>query len=256
MEKQISFTCVGQKLYGMLHLPEGKGPFPALSFFHGFTGQRFEPHQLFVKTARALAKKGIAALRFDFRGSGESEGDFLDMTMSGEVADALESLKFLRNQAEVDSNRLGVLGLSMGGFAASCVAAQDPGVKALILWAAGAQAAKMFPRYVHLTDQNKKKWMEAGSWDFGGNLLGKDFLEDLSAMEEPLEKLDSFNGKALVIHGDGDAAVPVSEAEVYRKKLGTKAEVHILPGADHTFNRRDWEEKVIQLTVDWAKKNL
>ena len=240
----------------MLHLPQGTGPFPVLSFLHGFTGQRFEPHRLFVKTSRSLAQENIASLRFDFRGSGESHGDFRDVTMSGEVEDALQSLTFLREQPEIDSKRIGVLGLSMGGFAASCVAGQDHQVKALILWAAGAQAAKMFPRYVHLNDQNKKKWLEAGEWDFGGSVLGKGFVEDLMKMEEPLAKLDHFQGKALVIHGDGDAAVPVSEAEVYRERLGKKAEVHIIPGADHTFNRKDWEEKVIRLTVDWAKKNL
>src|ERR1035441_774266 len=115
MEKQISFSVRGQKLYGMLHLPKGKGPAPALSMFHGFTGNRFEPHQLFVKTARRLAKDGIAVLRFDFRGSGESEGDFKDITVPGEIEDGRESLNFLSAQPEVDPNRLGILGLSMGG---------------------------------------------------------------------------------------------------------------------------------------------
>ena len=86
MEKQISFTVQGQKIYGMLHLPEGRGPFPALSMFHGFTGQRDEPHRMFVKAARLISKAGIAVLRFDFRCSGESEGDFRKMTISGERA--------------------------------------------------------------------------------------------------------------------------------------------------------------------------
>ena len=133
MEKQIHFTVEGQRLYGMLHLPEGKGPFPALSMYHGFTGQRIEPHRLFVKTARKLAIEGFVVLRFDFRGSGESQGDFRDMTISDEIRDALASLDFLTSQPEVNPNRLGVLGLSMGGFVASHVASQSSRVKALVL---------------------------------------------------------------------------------------------------------------------------
>lgn len=256
MEKQISFTVRGQKLYGMLHLPEGKGPFPALSLFHGFTGQRMEPHQLFVKTARALARTGIAALRFDFRGSGESEGDFKDVTVSGEIEDGRESLRFLGAQREVDPNRLGVLGLSMGGFVASSLAVEDPRVKAMVLWAAGAQAYRMFPRYVHLTGPNREQWVRQGRWDFGGNVLGSGFLEDLEKRESPLSRLSAFAGKALVLHGDADASVPVSEAEAYRKALGRKAKVHILKNADHTFNRTGWEKTVIDTTLAWVRKNL
>ena len=73
-EELIHFTNEDLRLYGMLHRPEGAGPHPAVMILHGFTGQRIEPHRLFVKLARQLVAAGIAALRFDFRGSGESEG--------------------------------------------------------------------------------------------------------------------------------------------------------------------------------------
>ncbi len=255
MEKQISFIVKGLKLYGMLHLPSGKGPFPALTMLHGFTGQRVEPHRLFVKIARKLAPQGIAVLRFDFRGSGESEGDFKDMTVSGEIEDALASLDFLASQPEVDKNRMGVLGLSMGGFVASCVAAKDPRVKFLVLWAAGARPFQMFPRYVHLSDKNVKEWMETGERDFGGIVLGSAFLKDLKAFKNPVPRLSKFKGKSIVIHGSADTSVPVSEAAIYQKTLGRKAQVHILEGADHTFNRAGWEKTVIDLTRSWLAKN-
>jgi len=70
MERLIAFRNQGQRLYGMLHRPEGVAIAPAVVLCHGFTGQRIESHRLFVKMARDLAAHGIAALRFDFRGSG------------------------------------------------------------------------------------------------------------------------------------------------------------------------------------------
>jgi uncharacterized protein len=256
IEEQIQFTVEGQRLYGMLHLPDGRGPFPALCFFHGFTGQRIEPHRLFVKTARKLAAEGFVVLRFDFRGSGESEGDFRDMTISGEIKDALASLDFLASQPQVDSSRMGVLGLSLGGFVASHVASQNRLVKTLVLWAAGARPPRFFPNYVHLAEKNREQWRKKGEWDFGGMVLGAGFLKDLKKVENLLPKLARFKGKALVIHGELDATVPVSEAEAYRKALGRRAVLHILKGADHTFNRKSWEEEVIDRTAKWLKQKL
>src|SRR2546426_5960176 len=63
----------------MIHRPErarARRGGPGVVLFHGFTGDRMESHWLFVKCSRALALAGIASLRFDFYGSGESEGEF------------------------------------------------------------------------------------------------------------------------------------------------------------------------------------
>jgi dipeptidyl aminopeptidase/acylaminoacyl peptidase len=256
MEKQIAFTVEGQKLYGMLHIPEGVPRFPAIAMLHGFSGQRIEPHRLFVKTARRLSQEGIAVLRFDFRGSGESEGDFYDMTLSGEIKDALAALDFLRAQPEVDIQRLGVIGLSMGGYVATCVTTLNPKIKALVLWAASAKGLKMFPHYVHLSAKNRKDWLQKGERDFGGMVLGSGFLKDGKNLPNPLPGLSRFSGKALVIHGEADASVPVTEAQVYRDLLKKKAVVHILKGADHTFNRNEWEKTVIDITAVWLRDNL
>ena len=240
----------------MLHLPEGPPPFPALALFHGFGGTRVEPHRLFVKTSRRLATEGVASLRIDFRGSGESEGDFKSMTLGGEIKDAQAAMDFLRSQPEVDPARLGVLGLSMGGYVAASVAAQDPNLKALVLWAASARGASYFPHYVHLTGKNRKEWEAAGERDFGGNILSSHFLTDGLSLPDPLSALGAFPGKAFILHGDADASVPVEEAHIFKKTFGEKAQLHILKGADHTFNKASWETEAIETTLFWAKSNL
>jgi hypothetical protein len=256
MEKQISLTVAGLRLYGMLHLPEGKPPFPALALFHGFGGTRIEPHRLFVKASRWLAREGVASLRLDFRGSGESEGEFQSMTLSGEIQDAQAALAYLRSQPEVNPDRLGVLGLSMGGYVAASVAAQDPALRALVLWAASARGAGYFPHYVHLNGKGRKEWEATGLMDFGGNVLSSAFLQDGLALPDPLPALRSFPGKALVIHGEADASVPAEEAQFFKKSLGDKAAVYVLKGADHTFNKASWEKEVLETTINWVKINL
>ena len=233
-------------MIGILHLPQGKGPFPGVAIYHGFTGTKVEPHRIFVKMARALTAAGIAAVRFDFRGSGDSEGDFADMTVSGEIADAIRVLDFLEGQGVVDGDRLGVLGLSMGGAVAASVAGQDRRVKSLALWAAVAQFS-LFESEQDLLEQARTH----GSADLGGNVLKYAFYED-ARQQEPLKWVSRFNGAALIVHGDGDPTVPVAHADLYYDAIKGKKEKFIVPGADHTFNSRDWEAAVIEKTAAWS----
>src|ERR1700758_409075 len=139
VESFIEFrNRTGKRLRGMIHRPEearSRRGTPAVIFLHGFTGDRMESHWIFVKCARALAKAGIASLRFDFYGSGESEGEFCEVTLQGEISDAQAAGGVFRQQKGIDARRLGLCGLSLGGAVAACVAARLR-VQALVLWAA------------------------------------------------------------------------------------------------------------------------
>ena len=95
------------------------------------------------------------------------------MTVSGEIADAVRVLDFLQDLSEVDGQRLGVLGLSMGGAVAASVAGLDKRVKCLALWAAVAKF-DIFERQEELLGQAR----EQGYADVGGNLLKYSFYED------------------------------------------------------------------------------
>lgn len=250
MEKPVILQSQGQQMVGMLHLPEGEGPFPAVAIYHGFTGTKAESHRIFVKMARALVAKGIVAARFDFRGSGDSEGDFADMTVSGEIADGIRVLDFLEEQPQVDAASLGVLGLSMGGAVAASVAGQDKRVKSLALWAAVAKF-DLFESEPELLDQAKK----VGYADLNGNVLNYSFYED-ARTQDPLKWVSKFQGSALIIHGDADPTVPVAHADLYYQAITGKKETLIVSEADHTFNRQDWEKSVIDRTATWFHKEL
>lgn len=126
MEQFAQFSVDGQRLYGMLHTPDAEAPaqgWPSVVMVHGFTGNRTDHHRLLTLLSRALASRGIASLRFDCRGSGDSHGDFSEMTVSREVEDVQAAASYIRQQPQIDPERVMLLGYSMGGMVATLAAA-------------------------------------------------------------------------------------------------------------------------------------
>lgn len=257
MQEPVGFKVSGQSLCGMLHLPDGvEAPVPAVVLCHGFTGHKIEAHCLFVKMARALSVVGIGALRFDFRGSGESDGEFREMTVSREIEDASAAVDFLVADGRVDSERLGVLGLSLGGCVAACLAGADTRVRSVALWSAVArpEAVCSEPPRAHWADRVRRH----GHMDIGGNVLGAGFVEDLPRHDPP-SALSRSRAPVLIVHGQADTSVPVSDAGLYAEALaGRPAAVEklIVADADHTFSTVKWEQVVMGRTVEWFERTL
>ena len=243
----------GKLLRGMFHQPAGvRSGQPAVVFFHGFTGDRMESHWIFVKCARALAREGIASLRFDFYGSGESEGTFYEATLQSEIADARAAVRFMQQRKGVDAARLGLCGLSLGGCVAACVAPAAK-ARALVLWSAVAHPAIL---------QNLSKKLGNGSpnhpgaFQYNAREISARFLQD-AAKVDPLSSIRRFARPTLIVHPGRDETVPRSHAEDFLQ--ASKAEVKelvIIPGADHTYTSIAWESEVIRRTVEWFREYL
>jgi uncharacterized protein len=256
MEKLVQFrNSAGRWLRGMCHFPAGassKRPAPGVVFFHGFTGDRMESHWIFIKCARELAAQGMASLRFDFFGSGESEGEFCEATLQSELADARVAVEFFRKQAGIDGKRLGLCGLSLGGAVAVCTA-RVARARALVLWSAVA-----YPSILRALASERARKISGG----GGNVeydareVSAAFLEQAKQVE-PLEFAVRFKGPTLVIHGGGDESVPVSHGEeFYAQSAGRPKELVVVAGADHTFTSLAWEREVIERTLGWFQTHL
>jgi dienelactone hydrolase len=143
-EKTVEFRVDGQKVVGTLALPDGVATPPVVLLLHGFTGSRDEleipaaKEGIFRRAARMWAAQGLASLRIDFRGNGDSEGAFADMTLDGQVKDALAALDLLAADNEVDRDRIALVGWSMGGAVGAIVAGRTPHkLTSVSLWAPG-----------------------------------------------------------------------------------------------------------------------
>ncbi|MET9244166.1 alpha/beta fold hydrolase [Nonomuraea sp. NPDC003709] len=132
----VTFESGGHRLLGVLHLPAGPGPHPIVVLLHGFPGNERN-----FDLAQALRRAGYAALVFHYRGSWGVGGTYSWRHVLEDAARVVESVRL---DARLDPARLGVVGHSMGGFAALMTAAADPAVRAVASVAAfdvGAGAA-------------------------------------------------------------------------------------------------------------------
>lgn len=260
-EQFLFFLNEGERLAGMLHLPD-KLPAPAIILCHGFTGNRVESHRLFVHAARTLCKEGFIAFRFDFRGSGESEGLFQSTTISREISDLKAALNTLSQRREVISDRIGVIGLSLGGAVALLTASRDERIKAICLWSTPADL-KDLSTHIAVQDilgirkRSIKELMEMEYLDLpSGDRIGREFILD-ALKHDILAAVKKISPRPLlIIHGTKDELVPKSHAEMLFERAGNPKRIIFIEGADHTFNRWDWQWDVIGQTVKWFRKTL
>ena len=99
-----------------LNIPASPTPVPAVLMLHGFGSSRDEVGHLYTRAAEALAARGIASLRIDFRGFGKSDGDTGATTINAQLDDARAGLAYLSKVKGIDSSRVGILGFSLGGI--------------------------------------------------------------------------------------------------------------------------------------------
>lgn len=245
--EHIRFENEGINLYATLHRPDGPGPHPAVVMCHGFTGHRQECNNLFAKCGRRLAEAGIAAFRFDCRFSGESDGDFRDMTITGEVLDAIKAIDVLRAQPGMDTSRLGLLGFSMGGTVAPLTAGSRKDIKTMVLWAPVSDPTAQFGRFL-------PDFGDAPTLDIGGYVLGRGFMDDL-ANHAPVDAACDWGGPIRIIRGTEDLAVTEEHARAYLNGPGRREFVAV-EGADHGWLGFERQARLFDQTVGWFRETL
>lgn len=255
MQRAIEMESNGLTLRGMLHMPDNvSGKVPVVLIFHGFTGNRMEPHFIFVKLSRMLEKKGIASVRFDFGCSGESDGDFINMTLSGEISDACNILDYAGKIEGIDPVRIGAVGLSMGGAVASALAGKrSDQIKALCLWAPAGNMGELMMSGQPAGSINEVR--KAGYADQNGFKVGIGFLDDVLKLDI-FDIAKHYDKSVMIFHGDKDNAVPMAISERYLKYYGGRAELKVIKNADHTFNNAMWEKEVLESTVEYISREL
>ncbi len=141
-EEEVAFDGVsdGVHLAGTLTLPEGEGPFASVILISG-SGQQDRNetifnHQPFLVLADALTRRGIAVLRVDDRGVGGSKGEVAKATTRDFADDVRAEIKYLKSRAEIDPQRIGLMGHSEGGLIAPLVAEDSKDVAFLVMLAA------------------------------------------------------------------------------------------------------------------------
>ena len=122
--ENVTFTSGDLSITGLLVMPKGKSPHPAIVILHGSgRASGTHDHPAYRVHANAFVRKGLAVLVYDKRGTGSSEGDFSSAGYDDFVQDALAAVRFLRSREDIDPLRVGLLGSSEGGWLTPEVAA-------------------------------------------------------------------------------------------------------------------------------------
>ncbi|MDV6332397.1 alpha/beta hydrolase [Asticcacaulis sp. 201] len=138
-EVTFDSRAAGVKLAGTFSVPNGKGPFPAVVLIAGSGPHTRDEdvfnHKIFVVLTDALNRAGIAVLRYDKRGIGQSSGNYKTATTTDFTTDATAAVEWLKSRPEVNKSRIGLIGHSEGGLIAPTVAVADPSVAFVVLMA-------------------------------------------------------------------------------------------------------------------------
>ncbi|MBR2205171.1 MAG: alpha/beta fold hydrolase [Prevotella sp.] len=227
---------------------------PMVIFCHGFSGTKDGP--LFELVADTLQAHGIASIRFDFNGHGESEGEFKDMTVPNEIEDAKKVVEYVRDLKYVSTIAIG--GHSQGGVVAAMTAGQlseelgEPAFKAVALMAPAAVLRDDAIRGSTMGKQydpfDPGEYVEL----WGGLKLGGEYIR--TSFSLPIyETAAKYQGPALIIHGNGDRVVPYTYGERFHQ-IWPKSELVIQEYFDHGFSQNIY--RTTDIVSDYLIKQL
>ena len=202
----------------------------------------YEP---FTQIAERATEEGVAVLRLDDRGVGESGGAFAGTTTSRAASDVLAAVQWLRRRAEIDSTRVGIVGHSEGGLIALVAAASDTGIRSLVLLATaartGREVSRWQRRFVALRDSSlyppgsHEQLLRDAELAAEHQAQIDPWLHEWFSLD-PLTFASRIRGRVLVIHGESDRQVPVEQASELASVLGhsdVSVVVKRFPRVDH-----------------------
>jgi dipeptidyl aminopeptidase/acylaminoacyl peptidase len=249
-EKPVIFkNSEGKRLWGVLSLPGKEKKAPAVIIAHGFNGSK--SNRKFVAIGRKFAQYGIATLRFDFSGCGDSEGNFENMKISQEVDDLKAAYKFLTKQPTIDKKRIGLLGHSLGTLIVSLFQIKTSLAKTLVLIALALDQKSLMK--IWYSPKEIKKWQKQGYFDTPKYRIGAQYLNEA---KDYTPVANNINIPTLIIHGDKDKDVPLRFSRRLFRFFRGKRKMIIIKKADHDFESYQVLKELINYSLKWLKKTL
>lgn len=247
---------------GILALPKAggmAGSYPAVLMLHGFASQKDEVGEMYLREARALAREGIASLRIDFAGTGDSEQPYRENTWDGMVDDAVTAYDWLAGHPRILGDRIGVLGFSMGSKVGLGLLAERPSVAAFASWS-GALSDGIPDGFIDLYPEAQANGFVVLDLGFAVVELSLAWFDTMIA-SSPRTDAAGYTGPVLAVAGSEDTSVDPSVSQAFIATLSSPDEtLRILAGADHIYNvltpDQALAEAAIAITSDWFADRL
>jgi hypothetical protein len=235
MQTPIHFTSDGLRLNGTLHLPEIKNP-PVIVGSHGFFSTGDSPKQLDL--AKHCTANGMGFFRFDHRGCGKSEGDFVEVTtFDGRCRDLNAAIDLILTHPET-GDHIALFGSSFGGAVALATAAERE-VYAVVTAAAPVCLDTIRPP-------------DISSQEEASRLHGLDRDRLIFDVTGSLYRVRNL----MIFHGDQDTVVPFSNALAIYEKAGVPKTLIRHENGDHPMSKPAHQRDFIKRSVDWYREGF
>ncbi|WP_420317026.1 alpha/beta fold hydrolase [Ekhidna sp.] len=249
--KKVTFkNSQGEELSGRIDFPLIGKPKAFVLFAHCFTCSKNLKSVDHI--SHAFTQEGMAILRFDFTGLGQSKGEFADTNFSSNLSDLKDAYDYLEQQYEAPQI---MVGHSLGGAAVLHVSGMLENVKAV-----ATIGAPSTPEHVtHLLDNGRKDLEEKGeaSVNIGGRTfkMKKQFLDDLEEKERE-GVIKNLKKSLLVIHSPQDNIVGIENAqEIYVEAMHPKSFIS-LDGSDHLMTKEADAKYVGSIIAGWSSRYI
>jgi dipeptidyl aminopeptidase/acylaminoacyl peptidase len=234
---KYDYKVDGKNLEAITFKPEGAGPFPGLLLIPGHATTARD----WIPTGLTFARNGFAGVAVSQPGYGYSEGP-ADFVGPKTIKALSEGYRKFQREPFVDAERMGVVGYSRGGMAASLLAVQLDDVKAVVL-GAGVYDFKKAHDEVKIEGILRNMERETG--------MTKEAIRQRSSVLQ-MEKLKC---PVLILHGEKDVNVPVSQAFLLRDRLTALKkdfEIQTFPDKEHSIG----PQNLYQYSLDFLKRKL
>ncbi|MDR1908372.1 MAG: alpha/beta fold hydrolase [Spirochaetaceae bacterium] len=260
-ETSVSIDAGTYQIPAVVTTPQGGAgsAFPAIVMLHGYGSTKDEAGNGYKIAAPELAKKGIASIRIDFMGYGDSTVDHADYTIDVGVREAGLAADYIAALPGIDPARIGVLGWSKGGAVALLAAGRNPVFKSVLTWAGASNLSGVYSAGGYEAARRNGVYVAEFDWRGPLNLSLEAF--EVAAGTDILAEFSRSAAPVLAIAGSEDTAVPPETTEQIRAASANAASrTLIIPGADHTFNifTGDMEafNVLINETIRWFGETL
>ncbi|WP_292594417.1 alpha/beta fold hydrolase [Mesotoga sp. UBA5847] len=258
-EISVMIPNIDHDIPAVICIPKGDGPFPIVVMLHGTGSDKSEAGGGYLLAAPALAEAGIASVRFDFIGNGESTADYIDYNFTSAVDDTNIAFAYAASLPRIDGHRAGVMGWSQGGTIALLAAGQNPAYKSVLCWAGAPDLSGVADLEAY--EIAKENGFYELTFEWRSSLkLGLQWFDEAYGTDV-LQVFSNSTAPVLAINGALDTVVdPVNAQRIVDASRNNESEVLLIEGADHTFNIFTGDmtafDQLIGATVDWFVKTL
>ena len=237
VETVVSIDAGDHQIPATVCMPDAEGPHPAVVMLHGTGSSRDEAGGGYAYAAPVLAEKyGVATIRIDFMGNGDSTADYTGYTFASAVADAVAAAEYIAAQENIDGEHIGVMGWSQGGTDALLSAGQHPEIfKSVVTWAGAPDLSDMLPDELYAEAQANGYFTMEFDWREPLN-VSLQWCEDVKNIDV-LDVFTAYDGPVLAIHGTEDTTVdPDWSNKIAGTSTNEASGTCFIEGMDHTFN--------------------